>query len=197
MPDTKMPKSAGEFWTCSVLARLGWAPALTRDGVERTNILATDTATRQVVQIQVKAATGTAEVKWHLGKDAENVSTTKNEWFVLCALPAVAAAPGVGCEVASVRSFVVPRNHVSAGVWLAYHDWLLDPSVPVGRRTTPLSRARIYEWVFEGYAERWDLLGQSTAGVMPLLPKRFRALATQANIGLPPLHPWRRRLPRW
>ncbi len=43
MPDTKMPKSAGEHWVCSVLARLGWAVALTRDGLERTDILAVDT----------------------------------------------------------------------------------------------------------------------------------------------------------
>ncbi len=32
MPDSKMVKSAGELWVCSVLARLGWGAALTRDG---------------------------------------------------------------------------------------------------------------------------------------------------------------------
>jgi hypothetical protein len=36
MADTKMTKSAGEHWVCSVLARHGWAAALTRDGLERT-----------------------------------------------------------------------------------------------------------------------------------------------------------------
>jgi hypothetical protein len=28
MPDTKLTKSAGEHWVCSVLARLDWGPAL-------------------------------------------------------------------------------------------------------------------------------------------------------------------------
>ena len=38
--DTKAVKSVGEFWTCCKLAMNGWAPALTRDGLERTDILA-------------------------------------------------------------------------------------------------------------------------------------------------------------
>lgn len=43
MADTKMTKSVGEHWTCATLARHGWAPALTRDGMERTDILAVAT----------------------------------------------------------------------------------------------------------------------------------------------------------
>jgi hypothetical protein len=38
--DTKMIKTVGEHWVCATLARYGWAPALTRDGLERTDILA-------------------------------------------------------------------------------------------------------------------------------------------------------------
>jgi hypothetical protein len=57
MPDTKLTKPAGEHWVCSVLARLDWGPALTRDGLERTDILAVrSTETRRMVEIQVKAA---------------------------------------------------------------------------------------------------------------------------------------------
>ncbi len=52
-----MTKSAGEHWVCSVLARYGWAPALTRDGLERTDILAVQASgsTRTPIEIQVKA----------------------------------------------------------------------------------------------------------------------------------------------
>lgn len=38
-----MTKSAGEHWTCAELARSKWAPALTRDGIARTDILAVAT----------------------------------------------------------------------------------------------------------------------------------------------------------
>jgi hypothetical protein len=38
--DTKQTKTIGEHHVASELARRGWAPALTRDGLERTDILA-------------------------------------------------------------------------------------------------------------------------------------------------------------
>jgi hypothetical protein len=37
MTDRKMTKTVGEHWVCATLARHGWAPALTRDGLERVN----------------------------------------------------------------------------------------------------------------------------------------------------------------
>jgi hypothetical protein len=40
VPDTKQTKSIGEHHVCSMLARWAWAPALTRDGLARTDILA-------------------------------------------------------------------------------------------------------------------------------------------------------------
>lgn len=43
MADTKQTKTVGEHHVAAELARRGWAPALTRDGVERTDILAVDT----------------------------------------------------------------------------------------------------------------------------------------------------------
>jgi hypothetical protein len=52
-----MTKSAGEHWVCSVLSRHGWAAALTRDGLERTDILAVQTGGpgRQTIEVQVKS----------------------------------------------------------------------------------------------------------------------------------------------
>jgi len=37
--DTKMTGTIGEHFACAMLARHGWAPALTRDGLARTDIL--------------------------------------------------------------------------------------------------------------------------------------------------------------
>jgi hypothetical protein len=39
MVDSKLTKTVGEHWVCATLARHDWAPALTRDGLERTDIL--------------------------------------------------------------------------------------------------------------------------------------------------------------
>jgi hypothetical protein len=56
MVDTKLVKSAGEHWVCAALAHAGWAAALTRDGLARTDILAVHTGTGQLIEVQVKAA---------------------------------------------------------------------------------------------------------------------------------------------
>lgn len=60
MADTKLTKSVGEHWACSELARWGWAAALTRDGLERTDLLAVGThlPDRPTIEIQVKTARG-------------------------------------------------------------------------------------------------------------------------------------------
>ena len=58
-----MTKTVGEHWVCATLARYDWAPALTRDGLERTDILAVNTqlAYRPTVEIQVKTASQRGE----------------------------------------------------------------------------------------------------------------------------------------
>ena len=60
--DTKAVKSVGEFWVCCKLAMNGWAPALTRDGLKRTDILAeysdslSDSAAASLISVQVKTS---------------------------------------------------------------------------------------------------------------------------------------------
>jgi hypothetical protein len=57
MPDTKLTTSAGEHWVCLVMSRLGWGVALTRDDLERTDILAVSPTAvpRRMIEVQVKA----------------------------------------------------------------------------------------------------------------------------------------------
>jgi hypothetical protein len=76
--DTKQTKTIGEHHVAAELARRGWAPALTRDGLERTDILAvlTEGEQRRMVEIQVKAARAAAmdSISWPLGTRAQGPS---------------------------------------------------------------------------------------------------------------------------
>ncbi len=106
--DTKQTKSIGEHQVCSMLARFDWAPALTRDGLERTDILAVQTqGDRPMIEVQVKSIRGVGDdVSWPLGLKAQSPAAHDREWFVLVAIP--------GNPLHQIRNFVVPRNHVAA-----------------------------------------------------------------------------------
>ncbi|HYH99835.1 hypothetical protein [Hyalangium sp.] len=82
MADTKMTKSVGEHWTCATLARHGCAPALTRDGMERTDILAVagHLEYRPTVEIQVKTTRGdSTRASWPLGEKAQLPDRSRHE----------------------------------------------------------------------------------------------------------------------
>jgi len=191
MADTKMIKSAGEHWVCSALARHGWAPALTRAGLERTDILAVAThlPTRPTVEIQVKTATQSGErTSWLPGPKAQMLARSEREWFALVLLPSFPSAP---------RTFIVPRDHASAATYIVHQDWRTDPNAPEGTRNASLNQARIRWTIWQGYQDRWDLLGTPTSKVPVLLPAWTRALALDERVGLPEDHPWRKSLPSW
>jgi hypothetical protein len=189
--DTKQTKTVGEHWVCSSLARRGWVPALTRDGIERTDILAVGTTgDRPMVEIQVKTATGPGEkVSWHLGSTIDVVAVGNREWFVL-----VSGDPD---PTLPLRSFVVPRTHVTAGAWISHMDWLTKPGIPPGQRNAPVQQARVALRVFARYEDRWELMRRPTDEAPVLLPPAYRALALEDRVGLPTEHPWRDRLPSW
>ncbi|RAG60000.1 hypothetical protein DN536_40200, partial [Burkholderia multivorans] len=69
------------------LARRGRAPALNRDGLERTDILAVlaDPENRRMVEIQVKTARGSAwrSISWPLGAKSQGPSQNEREYFVM------------------------------------------------------------------------------------------------------------------
>ncbi|MFI5735024.1 hypothetical protein ACIA49_33235 [Kribbella sp. NPDC051587] len=191
MTDTKMTKTVGEHWTCAMLARYGWAPALTRDGIARTDVLAVAThlAERPSVEIQVKTASaGTGRTSWLLG-NASLPAASAHEWFVFVMVPFQKTAPP--------RGFVVPRDHVVAARWIVHQNWLTNEEVPAGQRNTPISRARVNDEVWRAYEDRWDLLGAPTTDVPVLFPRWLREKAELPRVGLPPGHPWNARLPSW
>lgn len=186
-----MVKTAGEHWVCATLARHNWAPALTRDGIARTDILAVGTLLpgRPTIEIQVKTASDRGSTtSWPLGSITQLTAESEHEWFVFVVLPKVPMAP---------RAFIAPRDHASAGTWIAHQDWRTDPSAPLGKRNAEISRARTRLGIWERYEDRWDLLPTPTTDVPVLLPRQLRELALKKRVGLPPGHPWKQALPQW
>lgn len=185
-----MTKTVGEHWVCSELARWGWAPALTRDGIERIDLLAVGTHLdgRPTIEVQVKTANQTgSKTSWPLGEKAQLNARSDREWFVLVLVPAEIREP--------IRGFVVPRDHVTAAAWVVHQNWLTDPRAEPGRRNAPVSRSRVNTDVWARYEGRWDLLDLPTTTAPVLLPIWIRTRAQEARVGLPPSHPWNAALP--
>jgi hypothetical protein len=188
--DNTLTKLAGVQWVCSVLARLGWVAAPTGDGVD-TDILAVHADDeRRIVEIQVKTAKFRgSHTNWLLDSKAKRLSVSDREWLVLVLLPTFA--------LQAPRGFVVPRDHAAAAAYIHQQDWLTEHGIPTGTRNTPLTQSRTELAVWTGYENRWDLLLKPTSNAPVLLPPDFRDLALDERVGLPPGHPWLRRLPNW
>lgn len=166
---------------------------MTRDGIERTDILAvlTTDAGRRTVEIQVKATRGPNfdRMSWRLGLKAQDPVSAEHEFFVLVAIPEdVNLAP---------RCFVVPRIHVSAAAWIGHQHWLHDTTVLPGKRNTGIEQARQGVSTFHQYENKWDLLERNQSEAPILLPADFRVWAEDPSVGLIPGHPWENHLPTW
>ena len=193
MVDTKQTKTIGEHHVAAELARRGWAPALTRDGLERTDILAVlaNGAERRLVEVQVKAARGVRmdSISWPLGSKSQAPSLHNREYFVMVAIP---------LDLSSYpRCFVVPRIHVAAAAWIEHMNWLTHPDAPPGKRNAPVERSRVLLQTFAAYEDRWDLLDLDQSAAPVLLPSHFRDLAVTERVGLPPGHEWLQGIPMW
>jgi hypothetical protein len=173
--DNKLTKSAGEHFVCSELARRGWAGSLTRDGLERTDILAIHPDSGRMVALQVKAAL--PKPSWLVGVKGMQPSRQPNEYFTFVHLGLVEERPSV---------WVVPRDHLAAVAWVGFHAWRYAPEHE-GNRHADVSAARVAPSDFERYENRWDLLGQPTDQAPVLLPEWV--LADIPAWGLPNGHP--------
>lgn len=189
MVDTKLVKSAGEHWVCGVLSKLGWAAALTRDGIARTDVLAAHSLTGAMIEVQVKTASSAPRTSFMLGEKGCIRSRNDHEWYVLVALaPEAWERP---------QAYVVLRDHVAAGTWIRHMEWQTSPTVAPGKRNTGIGRARIDAWVFARYEQRWDLLNAPASDAPVMLPPKFRDWVALDRVGLPADHPWNDDLPEW
>lgn len=193
MADTKQTKTIGEHHVASELARRGWAPALTRDGLERTDILAvlTDPDNRRMVEIQVKTTRHSPgqRISWPLGSKSQQPSQHEREYYVMVAVPNDLDLPP--------RNFIVPRSHVAAAAWIEHMNWLTEPGIEPGKRNAPVEQSRVLLSTFERYENCWDLLLSDESEVPVMLPERYRGFAQEDRVGLPPGHAWRSELPHW
>ncbi|MCV7470385.1 hypothetical protein M3D09_010480 [Micrococcus luteus] len=168
MADTKQTKTIGEHHVAAELARRGWAPALTHDGLERTDILAVlaDPDNRRMVEIQVKTARGSAwrSISWPLGSKSQGPSQHQREYYVMVAVSHDLALPP--------RNFVVPRSHVAAAAWIEHMNWLTEPGIEPVKRTAPVERSRVLLSTFERYEDRWDLLLVDEMATLAPWPRR-------------------------
>lgn len=152
-------------------------------------MLAANSATGQMIEVQVKAASFGIRVSFMLGEKGCDLSRSDHEWYVLVVLAREAWA--------QPRAFVVPRDHVAAATWIRHLEWRTNPAVAPGKRNTGIKGARIDDWVFARYEQRWDLLNASSTDAPVMLPPRFWDWATGDRIGLRDDHPWNHDLPEW
>jgi hypothetical protein len=170
-----------------MLARYGWAASLTRDGLERTDVLAVQSTSRDMIEVQVKTV---RDGSWMLGRKGTLADRSGREWYVFVKLGPPPDLP---------ESYVVPRDHVAAATWIGHQAWLTDPDVPRGRRNTPLEMARIGAEVWAGYRDGWDQLGPDARRAPVRLPRWMRSAMDLERVGLPTEHPWndRNSIPPW
>lgn len=188
MADTKPVKLAGEHWVCSVMARHSWGAALTRDGLEHADVLAVHTATRRLVEVQVKTASFMPKPNWRLNLKAQSRLglTTSRSSSLRSARRRRRARERSSC-----------RGPRAAAAWITHENWRTEPGIEPDKRNAGVDQARADATVFAGYLDRWDLLHELTPEVPVLLPPDYRDLALSDRVGLPPKHPWREQLPNW
>lgn len=171
--------------------RLG--AALTRDGLERTDILAVHTGgpKRQTIEVQVKSIRWMDDRgRWQLGVKSQQPALSPHEWYALVMLDPNA-------RTKAPRTFIVPRDHVATAAWIGHMNWRTDPSATAGTRNSGMEQARVGIDTVLRYEDRWDLLGTDTDEVPILLPPWYRELAADPRVGLPPAHPWNKELPKF
>lgn len=192
--DTKRTKTVGEHWAASELARWGWAPAMTRDGIERTDILAVHAVgERTQIEVQVKTANGAGlRTRWRLNEKTQQPPASRPRMVRAC--PRRPRHDEAGARVHRATS--TPQR----GAWIRHQDWLTEPGVPAGKRNADHTQTYVPAKVFERYEARWDLMELRTTEVPVMLPHRFRELAQDPRVGLPEEHPWHPEndgLPKW
>jgi hypothetical protein len=189
--NSKMIGASGEFLVCGMLAQYRWAAAMTRDGIPMTDVLAEHSDTGRAISVQVKTTwVASGNANWQFGLNDIAPSKSETQWFVLVKLEGKEAP-------ARARFFVVPKDHVAAGVWIVHQNWLTDPNAKPGTRNTSIGRARASQFVFEGYEDRWDFLKSNASEAPVLLPIEYKSLSQDSRVGLPPGHPWQTALPKW
>jgi hypothetical protein len=174
---TQLTGAAGEYLVAAELSRRGWAASITPKGVQRSDVLAQHAETQRVVAIQVKTARSGGSFR--LNEKLETPTSADNEWVVFVALHEGEADPP--------EYYVVPRNLVSALIYVRHRSWLATPGRN-GRPHKDTPVRNITAGQIGAYRNAWHLLDGSSHDVpYDRLPDWFDPGVAQ--FGLPPEHP--------
>lgn len=168
--------AAGEYHVAAQLSQRGWLATITIKNSPGTDVLAQHVETGTLVAIQTKT-TEIASQGWILGSKDETPTDRADVWYVLV---------GMNGELARPDFYVLPRNHVSAHLYVGHQHWLRT----TGRGGKPHQdngMRNIYPAEVQAYKEDWVALLQPATARPYALPDCFTTYA--AELGLPAGHP--------
>jgi hypothetical protein len=172
---TGLVGAAGEYHVAAQLSQRGWLSTITIKNSPGTDVLAQHVDDGTLVAIQTK--TTTVSDSWVLGVKDERPSPRTDSWYVLVALRAVTERPDF---------YVIPRNHVSAYLYVAHREWLRSPGRS-GKPRLDNPMRNMYPAELQAYKEDWAALTSATSARPYALPEWF--IACVGEIGLPAGHP--------
>lgn len=173
--DTSRTGAAGAFHTAAQLAQRGWDASLTLGNAPRTDIVAQHADGQRLIAVQCKASLTSSFL---LSKSCEAASPPgRDEWFVLIALRDPGSRPDF---------YVVPRDVMSACVFVGHHAWLAGSS-KAGVPHKDSSTRNVMAGTLSVYRERWELLDGPAADVPCWLPDWV--FDWTPRVGLPDEHP--------
>jgi hypothetical protein len=170
---TAVTGAAGAYYVAAELSVRGWIASLTWGGAPRTDVLAQRVEPPLTATIQVKTR---LRGDFQVGVAGEHPAPTgSNEWYVLVSL----GSPGERPDF-----YVVPRNHMSAFIYVGFRAWVAEaPS----RRNAKGTARTFGRDAFAEYAESWELLDRAASKAPWRLPEWVWDSA--GDVGLPPGHP--------
>jgi hypothetical protein len=176
---TGLTGAAGEYYVAAELSRRGWLATVTIKNAPGTDVLAQRVESALTVAIQTKTSSrGSA---FRLAEKDERPATTAHEWYVLV---------GLKGELERPEFFIVPRDFVSAFIWVGHRRWLTEEGRRGPHKDSPV-RAIRGDWIAD-FRDRWDILELPTDEVISSHDKSV--LEEARSFGLPEGHPWLDRL---
>ena len=172
---TGLAGTAGEYHVVAELSKRGWLATITIKNAPGTDVLAQDVDTGALVAIQTK--TSTASKNFVLGVRDETPTERTDSWYVLVRLHGLDQRPDF---------YVMPRNHVSAFLFVGHRNWLSKPGSR-GQQRNDSNMRGIAQAEIQPYRERWDWLLRPTTELPYELPDWFDRHVSR--FGLPTNHP--------
>ncbi len=167
--------AAGEYHVAAQLSMRRWLATVTIKNAPGTDVLARHLDTGRLIAVQCK--TTNARGTLLLSKGDERPDATDSEWYVLVIMAGVDERP---------TFYVVPRNHMSALLWVNHRRWVAGTKASGEPRKDTTMREVPIPWI-ASYQEDWGALLAPPSAAPYRLPPWF--LTALPAFGLPEGHP--------